>query len=420
MSAQFKRALALFGAASLIATLLAGFFATTANASETSPVTTTMTWNQQTGADKADPGCIQGQSSYWHWILTPAGKNELVSATLAVDYKSGATTSTSGTFRGGGSGAMHFDVTRPSADVVKAASVSFTYLGEGGNFVLTISDSGCHGTPDKPKDKVVYSEWKDGDKSCESKTVTQTRTKSVTTYVWDEEKGKWVEGTTTTTTETRTRPMTSDEVKECNVVIGTPSYNPNKGSCTVRTPSVTVTVPFPVRGIGYQIKGHDNVWPSSLENQPAGTYTVTLPSIAAEGSVVYRVAIQASAEPEPFYSEWFTFTAGSDCGENPPPPPPVKYCPNGTVWTDTNGNGKMDECEKTPATPTTPTTPTTPKPAIHTGNGPSAPAGDTGLEETMSASEGNFASGIFTIAAGLALFVLTVLIMSRRAGAHRR
>lgn len=110
---------------------------------------TTIQWTGN-GSEHADPGCQTGQTAAWHWILTPGGNNELVSGTLSVNYQSGATGSVDGHFQGNGNGAMHFNLTQAGPDVVTSASVSFTYNGDGGNFVLTISDSNCEGTPTPP------------------------------------------------------------------------------------------------------------------------------------------------------------------------------------------------------------------------------------------------------------------------------
>ncbi len=112
------------------------------------PTTKTIQWSGN-GSENANPGCQDGQTSHWHWILTPGGNNTLLSGELDVTYQSGSTTSTAGTFPGGGgNGAMHFNVTRPVPDTVTSASVTFDYTGNGqGNFVLTISDSHCEGEP---------------------------------------------------------------------------------------------------------------------------------------------------------------------------------------------------------------------------------------------------------------------------------
>lgn len=136
--------------------LVAAVFALTSGGLPTAAVatdgtTTTVQWTGN-GSENADPGCEDGQTSYWHWILTPGGNNTLVSGTLEVGYESGETTTTTGSFRGNGNGAMHFDVTREGGDKVTSASATFTYEGDGGKFVLTISDSECRGevTPPPP------------------------------------------------------------------------------------------------------------------------------------------------------------------------------------------------------------------------------------------------------------------------------
>lgn len=133
-----------------LVSMFAGAFVAASPADATGTTTVTdMPWAGN-GSENADPGCLDGQSSYWHWILTPGGGNTLVSATLTVTYESGATSTSQGSFRGNGGGAMHFDVTQPGVDQVKSASVTYTYEGDGGNFVLTISDSSCNGEPNPP------------------------------------------------------------------------------------------------------------------------------------------------------------------------------------------------------------------------------------------------------------------------------
>lgn len=89
---------------------------------------------------------------------------------------------------------------------------------------------------DQPATKVTYTEWADGDKSCESKTVTQTRTKTMTPYKWDG--SAWVPdaANATSTTETQTRPMTVEELKKCE---GTP---PPDDSCPSLTGSIKTTL----------------------------------------------------------------------------------------------------------------------------------------------------------------------------------
>lgn len=70
-------------------------------------------------------------------------------------------------------------------------------------------------TPEKPDEKVEYSEWVDGEWECDDTTVEQTRTKTTTAYVLVD--GGWVLDTenATTETETRIRDLTEDEVEPC-------------------------------------------------------------------------------------------------------------------------------------------------------------------------------------------------------------
>ncbi|MFZ1324102.1 MAG: SdrD B-like domain-containing protein [Candidatus Saccharimonadales bacterium] len=64
-----------------------------------------------------------------------------------------------------------------------------------------------------PEDKITYGEWVDGEWECGDKTVTQTRTKTVTPHKWDGQ--AWVEdtanATTTKDTTTQKRDLTKEE-----------------------------------------------------------------------------------------------------------------------------------------------------------------------------------------------------------------
>ncbi|WP_062466032.1 hypothetical protein [Demequina maris] len=77
---------------------------------------------------------------------------------------------------------------------------------------MTRDGDGDCWTP-KPETKVEYTEWSVSDYMCTSEKVTETRTKSTTTYTWDTATGAWV-GATTETTETEKRAMTEDEAAE--------------------------------------------------------------------------------------------------------------------------------------------------------------------------------------------------------------
>jgi LPXTG-motif cell wall-anchored protein len=69
--------------------------------------------------------------------------------------------------------------------------------------------------PPQPEDKIVFSEWVDGEYECTATEVPQTRTKSVTPYVLVD--GKWVAGETVTTTENQTRPLTEAEQEAADI-----------------------------------------------------------------------------------------------------------------------------------------------------------------------------------------------------------
>lgn len=87
----------------------------------------------------------------------------------------------------------------------------------------------CDG--DVPDSKVEYTEWVDGTWECGDKTVTQTRTKTVTPYVWDLGEREWVEGTPIVTTETRTRDLTESEQFPCVVKIPVPATPSQSDPC---------------------------------------------------------------------------------------------------------------------------------------------------------------------------------------------
>ena len=141
--------------------------------------------------------------------------------------------------------------------------------------------------PAQPDDKVTYTEWKDGDKSCESKTVTQTRSKTVTPYKWDG--SAWVLDTANavTTTETQTRPMTAEELKACE---GTP---PPDDSCPPLTGAVKTTLPdgSAVNGNIYTSKSDVYVYGDQLGDVTTVYIRVTDPSGATVLSDVKQVSV---------------------------------------------------------------------------------------------------------------------------------
>lgn len=201
---------------------------------------------------------------------------------------------------------------------------------------------------DQPASKVTYSEWADGDKSCESKIVAQTRTKTATPYKWDG--SDWVLDTVnaTSTTETQTRPMTSEELKKCE---GTP---PPDDSCPSLTGSIKTTLPdgSAVNGNIYTQKSDVYVYGSQLGNVTTVYIRVTDPS----GSVVLSAVKQVTVTNGSFgpvqlptfgdtpnnggeYKVWVSTTSNfeSKCtkfdnfkvkGEEPPPDYVVTATPN--------------------------------------------------------------------------------------------
>ena len=125
-------------------------------------------------------------------------------------------------------------VTQPGTyDATPGTHVVTTYVNGVEVDKDTVTVEKCAG--EQPMDKVTYTEWVDGDKSCESKTVTQTRTKTVTPYTWNG--SEWVLDTAnaTSTTETQTRPMSPEELEKCE---GTPPGD----SCPGLTGSIKTTL----------------------------------------------------------------------------------------------------------------------------------------------------------------------------------
>ncbi len=113
-----------------------------------------------------------------------------------------------GSTDGGTGGPVSIDVDPPEQTVV----ITYPTGKDISHYSVSYTD---RVKPDKPADKVVYGDWTDGDKNCETRKVTQTRTKSVTTYTWDPTKWEWVASDPVITTETQTRPMTANEIKVC-------------------------------------------------------------------------------------------------------------------------------------------------------------------------------------------------------------
>jgi hypothetical protein len=161
-----------------------------------------------------------------HWILTPGGNVTLVSGTLHVEFADNTSGDFNGYFQGQNQGALHFDSVGSAA--VVSASVSFTYVGDIGNAVLTISHSVCNTTTTEA-----------GSTTTESPTTTVLET---TTTVVGSETTVTSLGTTTTAvrseTTVTTDPTTSTVVGNdtTTTVVGSEST-----STTVRGGTTIVT-----------------------------------------------------------------------------------------------------------------------------------------------------------------------------------
>lgn len=75
--------------------------------------------------------------------------------------------------------------------------------------------------PPQPEDLVTYTDWVDGTYQCGDKTVTQTRTKSVTTYTLVDK--EWVASEPEITEETQIRNLTQQELDAMNCLASTGS-----------------------------------------------------------------------------------------------------------------------------------------------------------------------------------------------------
>ena len=162
----------------------------------------------------------------------------------------------------------------------------------------------CDG--DVPDSKVTYTPWVDENWNCGDTTTTQTRTKTVTPYVWDIEEREWDEGTPVVTTETGTRALTKDEQYACPIPVK-PAATGVPDDCDGDIfGSITVT---PVEGVTYFIG----------EQEITGTVTSNGISVVAavldEGYVLDEGAVDewtfesnpatdCVRAPETTYTEW--------------------------------------------------------------------------------------------------------------------
>lgn len=128
---------------------------------------------------------------------------------------------------GGGNGSQwHGTINQWLAKYPNAQVTGIAFsLGSGvkGDGVLSSVTAGCtvytfdfaREVPPKPEDKVVYSEWVDGEFECDATEVPQTRTKSVTTFKLVE--NEWVAQAPVVTTEAGSRPLTAEEQEAANI-----------------------------------------------------------------------------------------------------------------------------------------------------------------------------------------------------------
>lgn len=95
------------------------------------------------------------------------------------------------------------------------------------------SQTHCKNNPPKPEDKMTYTDWVSGTPACGEGTVTQTRTKSTTTYQLVDH--VWVAQTPVTVTETR---VVEVQITPCPTVPPTTTLPPT----TTTVPDTTTTV----------------------------------------------------------------------------------------------------------------------------------------------------------------------------------
>lgn len=75
--------------------------------------------------------------------------------------------------------------------------------------------------------EVIISEWIDGAGDCDTLSVSQSRTRSVTSFTWDPTAGHMVASEPEVTVEERTREMTEAEIAECTLVSPDPDPEPD-------------------------------------------------------------------------------------------------------------------------------------------------------------------------------------------------
>lgn len=190
--------------------------------------------------------------------------------------------------------------------------------------------------PEVPEPRVVYTEWVDGDLSCESTTVSQSRTATTTTYSVIPDGATWkiVEETGEPVVETQTRELTEDEAASCK-------EEPSPTYASFAAPTVT-----DLCGIE-----NDTVVTTASDH---GTWSVTK-SDAPENKTRFTATFTPTGDyvvPEPTATDAYTIENGAavwtlyaskdaTCGEDPEPPikedpdPPVKEDPTPPKKDDT-------------------------------------------------------------------------------------
>ncbi|OKL51119.1 hypothetical protein [Buchananella hordeovulneris] len=93
----------------------------------------------------------------------------------------------------------------------------------------------------KPQDLVEFGQWEDGEVTCAKTTVTQTRTKTTTPHVWDNNTKTWKPGTPVVTTETQERQKTQAEHEQCKPADRIEYGEWTDGAITCDKPTVTQT-----------------------------------------------------------------------------------------------------------------------------------------------------------------------------------
>lgn len=210
----------------------------------------------------------------------------------------------------------------------------------------------------QPEDKIVFSEWVDGEYECTATKVPQTRTKSVTPYVLVD--GKWVAGETVTTTENQTRPLTEAEQEaadiECAGEQPPAKVVPGEWSKPVTTcdneEGDVIDITREVTTTPYIREGDE--WVLDTENATTvtekDTYTVTAEDIADLECPVVVPPVE-----EPKCSDFKTQEDAQKAFDSDP----VKYA---SLDADKDGIA----CEGNPATPTPTPSESTPAPVKST------------------------------------------------------